>query len=128
MKLTVPVLLCVFALALAAAIVVWRQHEDDPAFVLAQQQLRRLPQAEVEKTLAEAPDPSTGKQVADAKASCRPGGRDELRNPWRCRITYKSGEKPRYDVTIQPDGAYRGERRDDIGEITGCCVRVSIEG
>src|SRR3712207_999196 len=115
-------------MALASAIVTWRQHEDDPAFVLAQQQLRKLPQAEVETTIAEAPDPSTGKQVRRAKASCRPGGRDELRNPWRCRIVYPSGERPRYEVTIQPDGSYRGERRDDVGDITGCCVRVAGEG
>ena len=128
MRLTTLVLIPVLALAIVAAIVVWRQHEDDPAFVLAQQSLRKLPKAEVDKTLAQAPDPSTGKKSKTARADCRPSGSDELRTPWRCRIVYASGERPRYVVNIDEDGSYVGARQDDVGEITGCCVAVTLTG
>ena len=110
-------------LGVVSAGMAWNQREDDPAFIVAQQQLRRITQADVQRTLRDAPDPKTNRKSSAAKVSCHPGRDDDRRNPWRCRISYPSGERPRYSVTIAADGSYAGRRLDLPGQISGCCVQ-----
>ena len=125
MRPAILVLVPVLALAIASAIVVWRQHEDDPAFTISQQNLRRVTVADVEKTLRAAPDPTTNRPSPRVQVQCRPSDRaDELRNPWDCRFRYPTGQRPRYVLTIAKDGSYGGPRQDEPGRLDGCCVPV----
>lgn len=116
--LAVPLVVCV-----AGAIAGIGAHQSDPLFAFHQRNLTRLSTDAVNALVRTAPDPRDRRRV-DGVARCRPEGRDDLRNPWSCVITYRHGLKARYLVTIGADGSYVGRRLDVAGAISGCCTRV----
>ena len=77
------------------------------------------------------PDPVT--RAAGLRAGCTPLGSGELRNPWRCSISYASGRDVQHRVTLTASGAYtgddeiisyQGQTQPDTGVINGCCVTI----
>ena len=116
--LLAPLLVAVLAGTLAAL----GARGADTVFLEGQEQPSLLPAAEVERALRTAPEPRSGRGRGRA-AACRPGGRRPLRNPWSCTVTYASGLRARFAVTIREDGSYVG-RHADGGTVRGCCVRL----
>lgn len=94
----------------------------DTAFLRGQEQPSRLPAAEVERAVRTAPEPGSGRGRGTG-ANCRPAGRRGLRNPWSCTVTYASGERARFAVTVSEDGSFEG-RHAGGGAVRGCCVRI----
>lgn len=94
----------------------------DTAFLRGETQSSRLPAAEVERALRTAPEPGSG-EGRGTSASCRPGGRRGLRNPWSCTVTYPAGRRARFAVTIREDGSFVA-RHAGGGGVRGCCVSV----
>lgn len=117
--LAVPLVVCV-----AGAIMGIAAHQSDPLFAFHQRNLTRLSTDAVDALVRTAPDPRDRRRV-DGVARCRPEGRDDLRNPWSCVITYSHGLKTRYLVTIRGDGSYVGRDLEGGGGISGCCTRVT---
>lgn len=113
--------------ALAAGATTIAGRGGDPVLALRQQQFERLSRSAVESLVGTAPDPR-GEARPRGRASCRPGRKDDLRNPWRCSIAYRGDFRTRYLVTISPRGSYFGKRLDDAGSITGCCVALGNIG
>ena len=126
--------LVILALALAAALVGTASalggRGADSAFLYRQEHPPRLQASDVERLLRSAPDPLSGRGRARA-ASCRPGRSGELRNPWRCTLSYGGGEAPPerrvgFTARLRRDGSYFG-RYDGGGKAVGCCLSVGAE-
>ena len=115
------VLIPVFAAGLAGFFVATAQRGADSQFVQQQRNPLPLRPGDVEEAVRRAPGPS---QERGSEARCRSRGRDELRNPWRCRVVYPSGLVADYRVTVRPDGVYIGTHVGGTGVIEGCCVDV----
>lgn len=109
------------AAVLAGALVAIGARGADSVFLTGQEQPSRLGAAEVERALRTAPEPGSGRGRATS-ARCRPAGRRALRNPWSCTVTYASGRRARFAVTISEDGSFVG-RHAGGGAVRGCCVR-----
>lgn len=76
----------------------------------------------LEAFVAKAPEPvAPANRTPAALVRCRAGGGGVLRNPWSCRIRYRSGREVRYRVEVSPDGFYKGV---GPGVIEGCCVKT----
>lgn len=109
-----------------------RSEQDSGALLLDRQEHAGvLTPGAVAKVVQAAPDPVT--RAKGVSARCRAEGRGDLRNPWRCSITYRSGRIIRYHVTIAANGAYSGDHElvrfrglihSDTGTINGCCVAI----
>ena len=106
------------------------QHSGD-LLVAAQRHSAALTAGAVDRVVRSAPDPVTSAHALSAH--CLPLGTDELRNPWRCLISYPSGRRIQWMVRVRASGAYtgvdqvvhyKGQTFNDSGEITGCCVTV----
>ena len=83
----------------------------DDAFLLRQENPLRVTPAAVERLVLTAP--------------CRAEGHRELRNQWRCTVSYPSGTRSPFRVTIRPDGSYVARYlEDDSAPATGCCLQV----
>jgi hypothetical protein len=81
-----------------------------------------LSAARVEAVVAKAPEPvRPARRTRPAQVRCSPGTGGTLRNPWSCKIRYRSGMRAHYRVVVEPDGYYRGA---GTGIIEGCCVKV----
>lgn len=117
--LAVPLAVCV-----AGALMGIAARGGDSLFEFHQRNLTRLSADAVDALVRTAPDPRDRQRV-DGVARCRPEGREDLRNPWSCTITYRHGLKARYLVTIRVDGSYLGRSPEGGGGIAGCCTRVS---
>jgi hypothetical protein len=111
-------------MSIVAVFIAIKAHEGDQLFALRQRNLTRLSAHAVNTLVGTAPDPR-GRNRRPGTARCRPGRRDDLRNPWSCTITYSGRLTTRYLVTIRPNGSYIGHRLDDVGQITGCCTQLS---
>ena len=124
-------LLPLLAVALVSFVFVRIEQGSGGAFELAQRSAEALTPASVDRVVRVAPDPVT--KAKGIRAVCKPLGRGELRNPWRCVIDYASGRQISYQVNINLTGRYvgtheivryQGQTYSDTGEITGCCVVV----
>lgn len=122
LSLAVPLVVCA-----GAGIAALADRGGDPALSLKQQQLQRLTPAAVDALVATAPDPR-GAARPHGTARCVAGSSGDLRNPWSCGIRYPDGFTARYRVTIRADGSYVGQRLDDAGQITGCCLALGNIG
>lgn len=101
------------------------------AFVANQRMAQALTPAGVERVVRTAPDPVGGRR--GRSAGCVALGRGELRNPWRCTISYADGRRIQYTVQLHLDGSfagsdeivhYGGRSYHDTGQINGCCVVI----
>lgn len=111
---------------LVAAVFALHARESDPVFARDQRRLAQLEPATVNALVGALKDPRDGK--GRGKARCRPGGAEDLRNPWTCSIRYRDGFRPRFRVTMRADGSYTGRRLDDSGTISGCCAPIHLAG
>jgi hypothetical protein len=131
-RLAAAVLLVPLLAVAVVSFVFIRVHSGDGANLLGrQQQSQALTPASVARVVRVAPDPVTNQP--GRSASCASLGSGLLRNPWRCTISYPSGRRIEYLVTITASGSYTGEheiiyyqgrRTPDSGEIRGCCIAV----
>lgn len=119
------------AAALAGAASALGGRDADSAFLHRQEHPPRLQSSDVERLVRSAPDPATGRGRALA-ARCRPGRSRDLRNPWRCTLTYRTRQAARserlvgFTVVLRRNGAYVGRYRGG-GEAVGCCLSVGTE-
>jgi hypothetical protein len=123
MKLPAPLLLApLVAAGAAGAAVAVANREADPSFAVAQRNPLKVQAEEVERAVLRAPEPAPENKTKARRAKCGSKGVGDLRNPWRCKVTYASGSTFTYEVRIESDGRFRGE--NDIGDriIYGCCV------
>ena len=119
----VPALVAAVAVAAAAL----AGFGGDAAFIRDQQHPRPVLAAELDQVMLTTPEPY-GRHARNAvRARCRALGEGELRNPWRCRMEYRSGRRARLRVTLRPDGSFRADHLGGSGEIVGCCVSGSRE-
>jgi hypothetical protein len=125
--LLVPLL----AVAVVSFMFIRIKQGDGATFVTAQRQAQALTPTSVAQVVRLAPDPAT--RARGKSANCLPEGRGELRNPWRCTISYAAGKRIQYRVVIRADGSfvggnqrqtYHGRTTDATGQITGCCIVV----
>jgi len=132
---TLIVIVALVTTSLAGAIAAVSGRGADDAFLLRQKNPTRVTTAAVEELMLTAPDPIPPHDAAAMHSRCRTQGRRELRNPWRCRVQYRSGSVAHYAVTIRPDGSYRARylltirpdgSRETGGQARakGCCLAI----
>jgi hypothetical protein len=97
-------------------------RDADAAFLYRQENPVRLRVADVEELVKNAPEPVGGSHPPGVRADCAPGGSGELRNPWRCKVRYRSGLRATFRITMGSDGSYVGDYRGDRAIVRGCCV------
>lgn len=116
----------VAAAGLGGALTALGARDADDAFLLRQENPVRVTVPAVEKLMLTAPDPAPPHRSSAIRADCRAEGARELRNPWRCTVTYPAEKTVRFLVRIQQDGSYEAEYIDDPGNATatGCCLAV----
>ena len=101
-------------------------YQGEAEFVYRQKHPIPVEVASVERAVRTAPEPlDEGSGEEGREARCMPHGDGELRNPWSCRISYRSGASFRYDVSIRTDGSFEGQGEGATGTIEGCCVTFS---
>ena len=132
MKLASYLLVMVLlAVGLVSFVFVRSNQGAGDLLVTAQRQAPALTGAAVARVVRTAPDPSTNARGRSAR--CVPLGHGELRNPWRCVISYPSGRRIQWTVRLRVSGSYTGDDQvvqyqgrasPEPGEITGCCVAV----
>ena len=118
------------AAALAGTASALGGRDADSAFLHRQEHPPRLRSSDVERLVRSAPDPRSGRGRA-AAASCRAGGSQGLRNPWRCTLSYRAGRagpklRVGFTAALRRDGAYVGRYRGG-GKAVGCCLSVGAE-
>jgi hypothetical protein len=96
--------------------------DADSSFLYRQKNPLQLRVADVEELVKNAPEPIAGSHPPGVSAECAPGGPGELRNPWRCKVRYRSGLTAAFRITMGSDGSYVGDYRGDRGVVRGCCV------
>lgn len=114
------------AAALAGTVTVLGGRGSDAALLVRQERPSQLTAAAVERVVRTAPDPRSGRGSGTA-ATCRPRGAGQLRNPWTCRVTYRSGRRAQLRVEVKRDGSYVG-RYEGGGQAEGCCISVPGAG
>jgi hypothetical protein len=119
----VVVLAPLVAASLAGVALALGSRGADDEFLYRQRHPLRLRPAQVENIVITAPEPVAGRRTPGAAAHCRPLGRGELRNPWRCRVRYRSGRADRLAVTVRSDGSYLG-RYSGGATARGCCIQL----
>jgi hypothetical protein len=107
---------------LVALVVGWRDHEDNSAFAFRQHRSPVVQRKAVETVVRIAGEPRrTGPSGPRARtATCRPGSRTPLGNPWTCTARYPSGRQLVFHLSVFRDGSVIGAF--DEGVIRGCCV------
>jgi hypothetical protein len=103
---------------LAGTVVALGHHNADA--LQDQRHPPALRPADVERVVASAPDPQTGKGRGES-ARCTSQGSGARRNPWSCVVTFKSGKRVRLTVRVLEDGTYTG-RYAGGGGASGCCI------
>ena len=97
----------------------------DDAFLLRQENPLRVTPAAVERLMLTAPELEAPRRRTAIRSHCRAEGHRELRNPWRCTVSYPSDAGTPFRVTIRPDGSYVARYlEDDSAPATGCCLQV----
>jgi hypothetical protein len=125
MRRGIFVVLPLLVVGIAGALTVVVVRESDAAFVYRQQNPRTVEPTEVELAVMTADEPvAEGKGTAATRATCTPGRRGELRNPWLCRVRYESGRRVGYSLTIAPDGSWNGVNPTGERRVNGCCFSV----
>ena len=121
----------VLVAAVTSFVLVRAWQGDGSTLVERQRHDPALTPGAVARIVRAAPDPANGQQ--GQQASCEALGNGVLLNPWRCSISYASGLRVRFLVTIRADGSYAGDhqsvRRGDTyiksnGTISGCCIVI----
>ncbi len=112
---------------LAGAIAALQGRGAEEGFLYAQRTAERLETRDVERLVKTAGEPVPGPHPPGVGANCRSFGRGELRNPWRCVVSYASGRRATYRVKIYEDGTYFGHHVGGTGNATGCCIPVPGE-
>lgn len=121
----VVVLAPVVVAGLAGTVAAVSARDADDAFLLRQESPTTVSSAAVEKLVLTAPDLAPPHESPGVASRCRALGERELRNPWRCTVSYRSGNQVRLTVTIRPDGSYVGDYfGDEDARAEGCCLRV----
>ncbi len=119
------------ALAVISFVLVRAGQGAGAQLLARQEQAAALTPAAVERVVRAAPEAASG--ARGRSAACTPGSAGELRNPWRCTITYPSGQRIAWRIMLRANGSYlggdqvvidRGEAQQASGEITGCCVTI----
>ena len=113
------------AVGVAGTVAFISARNPDDAFVRSQRLARSVPAPAVERVVKTAPYPVPPHRRDGVRARCRSRGRGELANPWSCVVSYRSGARVRYSITIRSDGRYYGAPIGGRRTITGCCVRIS---
>ena len=117
--------------AVVSLVVVRTQAQGGAGLIARQRAAGVLTPGAVANVVRAAPDPVTRR--GGRKAVCAALGSGELRNPWRCTVTYASGRLIQYRVTIRAGGSYSGDQEivrfrgrtyRDTGQITGCCIAI----
>jgi hypothetical protein len=125
--LLVPLL----AVAIISFVVIRAQHGSGATILTQQRYAQRLTAADVVEVVRTAPDPKT-RRIA-IRTRCVPLGIGDLKNPWRCQLTYANRDHLQYTVTIFGNGGYEGvdqiilgpgPRRSSSGSISGCCINI----
>jgi hypothetical protein len=97
-------------------------REASTVFVSQERNLRRLSSSAVESAMRRA---RIHNGRPGSQASCRPGGRGQLGNPWQCLISYPTGRSYDFQVIVAANGYYVGRRvGGGSGVIKGCCINV----
>jgi hypothetical protein len=114
------------AVGLVAVVFALQAREGVPVFERDQRRLQRLEPPVVNALVGALKDPRDGKGTGTAR--CRPEGSGDLRNPWRCVVSFPGGFKPAFRITLKLDGSYTGVRLDAGGTISGCCAIIHVSG
>ena len=96
----------------------------DDAFLYRQENPLRIQVEDVEELVKSAPEPVEGSHPPGISARCKAQGSGELRNPWRCRVRYRSGNVETFAITIRTDGSYVGAHRGNPDVVEGCCLHL----
>jgi hypothetical protein len=121
-----PVML-VGLVALVGTGVALAGRDADEDFLLRQRTPLHLTVSDVEHLVrGSAPAPTPDHAANARRASCTPGSRGRLRNPWRCAVRYPHA-RAIYRLTFRSDGSYVGRHVGGSGIIEGCCVDVADE-
>jgi hypothetical protein len=125
------VVIVLLTVGLVSFVYVRSKQSSGDVLVAAQRQAQALTAAAVASVVKAAPEPTTNARGHSAR--CVALGHGELRNPWRCVISYPSGRRIQYTVRLRVGGSYvgsdqvvdyQGRTFSAAGEITGCCVAV----
>jgi hypothetical protein len=109
------------AAGLAGSAVAVLSRGSEAAFLYRQANPGKVERGAVERLIKQAREPAPGNRGSRARrATCSSGAGDELGNPWRCVVTYASGARLTYAVTIDRSGRLSG--RTQKGTVEGCCV------
>jgi hypothetical protein len=124
MHKALAVLVPILVVGVIGSVVSFRAHESDSAFLFSQQHGSHVTPVSVERVVAlsKEPVPPGTASTRASSASCRARGHDELRNPWACRVRYRSGHVIAYRVEVTPDGHANGQDSAGVRRIQGCCV------
>lgn len=116
------------AAGLAGAVTTLTTRNGDDPFLFRQRNPSELRAPAVERVVRRAGEPVQGKHPPGVAARCTPGGHGELKNPWRCRVRYRSGFTAVFKVTVGDDGSFYGAYHGVEGVAQGCCIEVPSGG
>jgi hypothetical protein len=125
------VLIPLVAVAVVSFVIIRAQHGTGATILTQQRYSQRLTASDVAQAVRSAPDPKS--HQAAIRTKCVPRGVGDLKNPWRCQLTYANGDHLQYTVTIFGNGAYDGTnqiilapgpRQPASGGISGCCIDI----
>ena len=124
---TVAVVLALIAVGVTTALLAIAAREDDPRLLSDQRHPPTLTESAVARALASTREPLRGGRGTRARsARCRAGHQNgPLRNPWSCRVVYRSGRTVRYDVRVLPTGRLYGVDAARTAVVQG---RVPVPG
>ena len=117
----VPVLAGLFVTAVMAG-----NRGADSTFSSAERAAGPLTAAKLEALVRKAPTAKNAAPDPRTRATCRPGGSGQLRNPWSCTLHYRSGLRLTYRVRVYPNGTVVGRKAHGI--IHGCCLEFDHNG
>jgi hypothetical protein len=112
------------AAALSGAFAATAGRRADDAFLLRQDNPRRVTVSSVERLIRTAPDPRPPHASRATSSQCQPGSLRGLRNPWRCTVAYRSGSAARFVVTVHTDGSYLAHYAGGPATARGCCLAL----
>jgi hypothetical protein len=125
------VLIPLIAVAILSFVIIRSQHGSGATILTQQRYVQRLTASDVATVVRAAPDPKSHKIAI--RTRCVPHGIGDLKNPWRCQLTYANGDRLQYTVTIFGNGSYVGSdqiilapppRQTSPGSISGCCINI----
>lgn len=125
MRRALLIVLPVALVGVVGGLVAIAARESDANFVFRQQHASTVEPRQVERLVMRAREPVPGNNgTAAVKGTCAPGKQGERRNPWSCRIRYRSGRVVVYRVEIAADGSFRGVNPTGERLVRGCCIAV----